>query len=109
MDMTRIIDLPEKLLLLILDCACERGYSDSAFSSVNRSLSERLLTSHEEFRSQEELILISHEKWVSDEERAKLLGMIDNQYHQLSLIYDLWNDNTVIDAVLVLYKVKGLH
>lgn len=78
--MITIIDLPEELLLIIIDYASERGDPCSAFPSVNRSLSSSLLR-----KVRRIITATSSEKWKSDEQRARLLGMIEVPSRQLFL------------------------
>lgn len=76
--MTTITNLPIELLLAIIEFAREEGYSGSAFAVVNRSLSSLLLGKVRR--------ITIREKERSDKMILKLLGMIDDSYHQVSII-----------------------
>ncbi len=92
-----ITDLPIEILLIIIDYAFEENerFFCSAFASVNRSFSSSLLR-----KARRIALKTDDEKWKSNEKRAKLLGMIDDPYHQL-LFGIKGNDNDFMNATSI--------
>ncbi len=80
--MINITSLPVELLLFIIDYAYDEDCigSSSSFASVNRHLSNVLLRKARRIN-----IDTRNEKWRSSEKRSRLLQLIDNPYHQLSV------------------------
>ncbi len=76
--MALVTNLPLELLLSIIEYVCDEHYSGSAFASMNRSFSSRLLR-----KARRIVVDTRNYKWKSEELRKKLLGMIDDPYHQL--------------------------
>lgn len=101
-----ITNLPSELLLLIIDYAYddEDMVKPSSFASVNRYLSDELLRKTRRIK-----IKTDNRKWISDEKRSKLLQLIDNPYHQLSVISRMDSASDISDITSQLDGLQSFH